>query len=317
MPQRAARLLVFLPERTGVRRTVRRALREAEDWTRAEDGKVAVDFLAASGIERVVREEIDAARESHDDRLTVRLTATAFDTDGPFDSLRPPTGTETVRVIVGPGPSATVDAVLAGASDRGWAAERVERDSRRRLLVRDGELPRAVATAAVAFVFYLSLGRLTAFDVLTGAVSAGLVAVVLSEVAFADGVSARRTGGRFLRSVPYLPYLLWEIARANLHVAAVILDPRLPIDPAIERVGTRTQTDLERAVLANSITLTPGTLTVAVRGESFHVHSLTTASRASLERGAIERAVRFVFHGRGEDGERPEQSGNPERDGGD
>jgi multicomponent Na+:H+ antiporter subunit E len=77
----------------------------------------------------------------------------------------------------------------------------------------------------------------------------------------------------------------------------VLLDPRLPIDPSVEEIDVTAESDLERAVLANSITLTPGTLTVDVRDSTLVVHALTDASREGLRDGTLQRAVRFVFGG--------------------
>jgi multicomponent Na+:H+ antiporter subunit E len=96
----------------------------------------------------------------------------------------------------------------------------------------------------------------------------------------------------------YVPYLLYEITKANLQVAAVILHPRLPIAPRMTRLESAVWGSLPVTTLANSITLTPGTLTVRVEGRNLLVHSLVPASREGLFDGSLERAVRFVFYGR-------------------
>ena len=70
-----------------------------------------------------------------------------------------------------------------------------------------------------------------------------------------------------LRALLYLPWLLWQIVKSNLDVARRILDPRLPIAPRVIRVRASQKTDLGRVVYANSITLTPGTVTVDCEGE--------------------------------------------------
>jgi len=149
----------------------------------------------------------------------------------------------------------------------------------------------------VAFLFYQALAAsLDPFDVVTGAVSAAIVAVGLSRTTF-DRDPGRESPVRLARTVVYVPYLLAEIIKANVQVAAVILDPRLPIDPRLTRIRPAVWGGLPVTTLANSITLTPGTLSVRVDGRTLFVHTLIPAAREDLFDGGLERAVRFVFYG--------------------
>ena len=172
-----------------------------------------------------------------------------------------------------------------------------DRRPRRRRLRRPTGWGQRATLFALAFGFYLLLGEVTAFDLVTGAVSAAVVVLLLSRITFAESPTVRRTLPRVARAVAFVPYLLWKIVRANLALAVVLLDPRLPIDPSIEEIDVTAESDLERAVLANSITLTPGTLTVDVRDSTLVVHALTDGSREGLRDGTFQRAVRFVFGG--------------------
>ena len=150
-----------------------------------------------------------------------------------------------------------------------------------------------VATALVAFAFYVFLGDPTDwFDIVTGIVSAVVVAIVLGRVAFVHPPTVR-TLGTLVRAVIFLPYLLFAVVRANLSLAAVLLDPRLPIDPAVVRIPAP-EGQLATALLANSITLTPGTLTVDVDDDTLVVHTLTRGTREELLEGGLTRAVGFV-----------------------
>jgi multicomponent Na+:H+ antiporter subunit E len=150
-----------------------------------------------------------------------------------------------------------------------------------------------LATFGLSLSFYLSLGDPTsAFDVATGALSAGLVTAVLSRTVFEDDPSVR-TLASALRACLFLPYLLYAVVRANLAMAAVVLDPRLPIDPSVVRVPAP-EGRIGRALLANSITLTPGTLTVDVVDDELVVHALTRRSRVDLHAGRLVRAVSLV-----------------------
>ncbi len=93
------------------------------------------------------------------------------------------------------------------------------------------------------------------------------------------------------RPLLYVPWLLWEIAKANLRVAAVICHPRLPISPSLLRVPASQHTELGQAIYANSITLTPGTISLDVRDGHILVHALTEQSARSLETGEMDRRV--------------------------
>jgi multicomponent Na+:H+ antiporter subunit E len=203
------------------------------------------------------------------------------------------------RVDVVPGAGVAVTAIREALAEGDVAVpvSTADRSRRRRLRLPTGRAERAAIFLA-AFGFYLLLGDLTGFDVATGAASALVVALLLARVTFVEPPRPGRTLPRLLRATLFLPYLLWQILRANVGLAAVLLDPRLPIDPSVERVETATESDLERAVLANSISLTPGTLTVDVRGSTLLVHALTASSRSDLRDGTLESAVRYVFAGR-------------------
>ena len=173
-------------------------------------------------------------------------------------------------------------------------------DSAPRSLVHSGGPRRFFAVFLASYAFYLLLGDpLDPFDVVTGAVTASVVAAGFAPLLFSRPPTAGRTIPRLLRATLFLPYLLYEVTKANLAMAYVILHPDLPIDSAFVSFDPEADESLERAVLANAITLTPGTVTVDAHADRFLVHSLTPATREGLAGGPLERAVRFVFHGRG------------------
>lgn len=154
------------------------------------------------------------------------------------------------------------------------------------------------AIFVMSFAFYHILaGQLYWFDLLTGVVSAVIVAVGLSRVTFSRDPT-RQTVTRLLRHTIYIPYLLKEILKSNIVVAAVILHPRLPIEPRMTRIKPALWGPLPITTFANSVTLTPGTLSVRIDGRDLIVHTLLPNAREDLFDGGIERAVRFVFYGR-------------------
>lgn len=174
----------------------------------------------------------------------------------------------------------------------------VTRQTRRRPLVFRSTPVQAGVLFGVAFVFYQVLaGTPKPLDLVTGAISATIVAVGLSQVTFSrdPGLGSLLRVGRL---AVYVPYLLWEITKANLVVAAVILNPRGEIDPRLTRIRPAVWGSIPITTLANSITLTPGTLTVRVEEQDLVVHSLIPSAREDLFDGGLERAVRFVFYGR-------------------
>ncbi|MFW5729303.1 MAG: Na+/H+ antiporter subunit E [Spirochaetota bacterium] len=75
-----------------------------------------------------------------------------------------------------------------------------------------------------------------------------------------------------LFAIAYVFVFLGELIRANVDVAFRVLSPQLPIRPGIVRVRTKLTSRLGRLMLANSITLTPGTITVETEGENLYVH---------------------------------------------
>jgi multicomponent Na+:H+ antiporter subunit E len=96
------------------------------------------------------------------------------------------------------------------------------------------------------------------------------------------------------RTLRYLPWLFREIVRSNWAVARVILDPRLPIRPRLLQVEASARTVVGQVLYANSITLTPGTITLDVRDGRLLVHALTEGSAAGLLEGEMDRRVAWV-----------------------
>lgn len=95
-------------------------------------------------------------------------------------------------------------------------------------------------------------------------------------------------------------YLLWlagEIVKANLDVAWRIASPRLRIDPAVSTVPADQASDLGKLIYANSITLTPGTVSAHLESGAIHVHALTAAALEALQEGEMARRVNTLEHG--------------------
>lgn len=84
----------------------------------------------------------------------------------------------------------------------------------------------------------------------------------------------RRGWMNFFFGLEYVFVLIWEILKANINVMKLILSPKYEVEPAIVRFRTDLKTNTSKVVLANSITLTPGTITVSLEEDEYVVHCL-------------------------------------------
>lgn len=155
---------------------------------------------------------------------------------------------------------------------------------------------RQISLLIVLFLFWLALsGHYTPLLLGMGAISAALAAFAALRMRILDpeGHPIEWVGGFFL----YLPWLVLEIGKSVWGVTKIILNPRLPISPTLTVVTAGQRTSIGIATFANSITLTPGTITVAVSGNELTVHALVREGAADLEGGEMDRRVR-VLEGR-------------------
>ncbi|MBM4242220.1 MAG: hypothetical protein FJ148_00165 [Deltaproteobacteria bacterium] len=100
---------------------------------------------------------------------------------------------------------------------------------------------------------------------------------------------------RPLKLAAYVAWLVKEIVVANIDVAKIVLKRDMPIDPALIRFDSTLRTDLARVILGNSITLTPGTLTVEIEGSSFLVHSISADGATGPAIDEMQRKIAALF----------------------
>lgn len=100
---------------------------------------------------------------------------------------------------------------------------------------------------------------------------------------------------RFFRAVYYLIWLIYQIILAGFHVLGVLIKPSLPIDTAIVKFRVDLPSSHAKMILGNSITLTPGTLTIDIQDDLFIVHALDASSYTSLENDEMPRQVLQLF----------------------
>jgi multicomponent Na+:H+ antiporter subunit E len=155
---------------------------------------------------------------------------------------------------------------------------------------------RLISLALALFLFWLALsGHYTPMLVAAGAASAGVCvwAAVRMGIADPEGHPIHLLG-RFLT---YFPWLLREIAKSAWSVTRIIVNPALPISPTMTRVRASQRTSLGIVTYANSITLTPGTVTTSVKGDVLTVHALVHEGAVDLESGGMDARV-AQFEGR-------------------
>lgn len=85
--------------------------------------------------------------------------------------------------------------------------------------------------------------------------------------------------------------LIKEIIIANIQVAKIVLDPKMPIQPSFFEYPIKLKKPMNQVIYANAITLTPGTLTVDVKDDVFIIHALTNDARFGLPNSSLEKAA--------------------------
>lgn len=152
-------------------------------------------------------------------------------------------------------------------------------------------------TFILMFVSWILLsGMFDLFHLGLGVVSCALVAFFSSDLLF-QSVDFRQMRTQWPRFVLYIPWLLIEVFRANIHVMKLVFHPRMMdvIDPGIIRFRSKLKGNIALVTFANSITLTPGTITVYMTDYGdFKVHVIDRASGASLP-GDMENRIAKVF----------------------
>jgi multicomponent Na+:H+ antiporter subunit E len=107
--------------------------------------------------------------------------------------------------------------------------------------------------------------------------------------------SAMRLSMRIRRMLWYFPWLVTRIMQSGFHLSVLILDPALPIDPKLIHYRTELKDDSSIVLLGNSITLTPGTVTVEVNSPELVVHAMDDKSAEDVTNRRMEREIVGLF----------------------
>ncbi|MCU7860689.1 MAG: Na+/H+ antiporter subunit E [Candidatus Thiodiazotropha sp. (ex Lucinoma kastoroae)] len=151
----------------------------------------------------------------------------------------------------------------------------------------------------IVLLFWMLLtGSLDPSEIITGAVVA-LVVTLTSRPHLAIYSGVRLTPMAILPIINYLGVFFWELILANIDMARRVLSPSLPLRPAVVEVRTDLRSPLGRLALANSITLTPGTLTVDVQDQTLLVHWVDAPPGIDIENATRKITTKFERHLKG------------------
>ncbi len=151
----------------------------------------------------------------------------------------------------------------------------------------------------VFFILYLHWilwsGKFDAFHLSLGIISCALVTFMSHDLFIERKKLSPKIIVEAIRFIKYVPWLLYQIILSNIHVAALVLSPRMPIEPKIIRYKTKLKTDIALVTFANSITLTPGTITADIVDGEYVVHALSRKVADDLMTGEMEDKVAQIF----------------------
>ncbi len=148
-----------------------------------------------------------------------------------------------------------------------------------------------LATFVILFTFWLLLSSF--FDALH--LIAGILCSFLAALISYKLLRPGKNVVTLARFILYIPWLIYEIILANFDVAYRTLHPKMPIDPEVIQFKSFLKSDIALTTFANSITLTPGTLTVNAEEGMFSVHVLTNKAKSELLSGEMQRKVAQIY----------------------
>jgi multicomponent Na+:H+ antiporter subunit E len=156
---------------------------------------------------------------------------------------------------------------------------------------------RRIVLFLLLLAFWLLLsGRRDPHLVVSGVVAAA--AITATGAPLLDrtiGRAGARPRIHLLRGIPLTVWLFGRMARSAVQLARIVLDPRLPPEPGIVRFRTQLSSPSARMILANSITLIPGTMTLDLQGDELTVHSFTPDAVQEFASAELQNRIAAVF----------------------
>jgi multicomponent Na+:H+ antiporter subunit E len=142
------------------------------------------------------------------------------------------------------------------------------------------------------FIFWLILSpNVSEQSVFLGLLISLLVVIYSRDILFTSAEMPLYHLKHFINMIRFIGILLIEIVKANIDVAKIVLNPSLPIQPQFIKVPMMLKNDMNKVIFGNSVTLTPGTLTVDITDDYFVIHALTDDAAKSMDDSFIETWV--------------------------
>ena len=158
---------------------------------------------------------------------------------------------------------------------------------------------RYVVFFILGLVFWLLLTfKITVPNLIVGS-AASLICTLIFAKYYFTSVGKFLQPKRWFWLIIYLVVFIWECIKANFDVAYRVLHPRMPIKPGIVKVKTTLKSEFAKMLLANSITMTPGTLTVDIIGDDFYIHWIYVRSQdpevyTGMITGVFEKYIKKI-----------------------
>jgi multicomponent Na+:H+ antiporter subunit E len=152
----------------------------------------------------------------------------------------------------------------------------------------------------LSLIFWMLLTfDFTAPNIIVGAVSSIICALFFGRV-FIKNIHKLLDPRRYFWFIVYLFIFIWECIKANIDVAYRVLHPAMPIRPGIVKVRTTLKSDMAKMLLANSITMTPGTISVDIIGDYLYIHWIYIRSEdpevyTKIITGAFEKYIKRII----------------------
>lgn len=155
---------------------------------------------------------------------------------------------------------------------------------------------RCVLMFLILFVHWVIWsGMLDAFHLSLGVISCAIVTFMSHDFLFQREKFTWSAVSEAFRFIAYIPWLMYQIVLSNIHVAKIVLNPEMPIDPKFVWYDCTLKKDISQVTLANSITLTPGTITTEITDGRYYVHCLDQKVADDLMAGDMEKRVARIF----------------------
>ncbi|MBS3811591.1 MAG: Na+/H+ antiporter subunit E [Halanaerobiales bacterium] len=157
---------------------------------------------------------------------------------------------------------------------------------------------RYFSTLSIYFLFWLAYtGSLDKQELLTGIILSTLLSFFTYK-SFSQKSSDNNIFVRVFNLLRYIPVFIIEMIKANIDVARRVINPNLPINPGIVKISTELKSDYAKLFLANSITLTPGTLTIDVIDDFLYIHWIDLKSdQSELQKKLISGKFTGILKG--------------------